>query len=531
MKKTVCTILITALLATLSGCSKKTQEPAPTMPKPTVSAKPLIEGDDVFGGKRFDQMLWGYYEAAAYDYTGDSAADTAEFLQDMYYVEVPSQYGKLQLSALPLDVQFGNYSQFMAAFSYEGKYYSAYTETGKAMFRKLYMEKFGELTAQSFQKLEDLLQLSVAQMTFVQPDGNTQLSTFAYEIKDDKLFFYTMAVDDTYNLTVGDVYAKYDFLYDGGQLILNCNGVRRAYLESGYKEADKDRLRVAGYAQDRSKQYENLEGFVLSAAQDGQGYEIDMVLNNGARPIDPEVTFDKTTGDFSVTWTGSDYYSGEIQHTDPRRISGKLIPCTSYGFVGYSGFYLLIDGVCYSYLVSEDEYKERKYANVENADLISDPLREKLSEIQIGILAELDQAYQLAEIPASVDFSRGQIVLEADRLFGTDSQQITQEGQDVLLRFLDIYASVILKETYSEYISHMVIEGHTDAGGDYSYEQTLSMNRADAVAKCFAEQFPNFGKDIQLAGCAYDYPVYNDDGSVNADESNRIILRFLLAEK
>ena len=528
VKKILCAILI---IATLSGCGKKAQEPAPSATQPTTSAKPLIAGNDVFGGEHFDQMLWGYYEASAYSYTGDAAKDTEVFRQDMAYVNVAYQYGPLQLSVLPVDMQMGSYSQFMSAFSYEGKYYSAYTETGKAMFRKAYMEQTGDWTVGGFEKIEKLLQMNVAQMTFVQPDGNTQLCNLVYEIRDDVLTLYNLSVDEQYNATVGNVYARYHFLHDGGKLILDCNGIRREYLSSGYKEANKDLLRVVGYAQDRSSQYENLEGFALYASPDGEGFAIDMVLNNGARPADPKVTFDKTTGDFSVTWTKSDYYAGQIQHADPREISGKLIPCASYGFVGYSGFYLLIDGVCYPYLVCEDEYKERKYTNVENGDVISDLQREKLAEIQVAVLAELEQAYQIAELPASIDFCRGQIALEADRLFGTDGQELTKEGQDVLQRFLDIFTPVILKEEYSGYISHIVIEGHTGADGDYAYQQTLSANRADTVANSFIKQYPDLGKDIQFVGCAYDYPVYNDDGSVNADESNRIVFRFLLADQ
>lgn len=531
MKKILCAILIITLLATLPGCGKKAQEPVVSLPEPTTPTKLLIEGNDVFDGKHFDQMLWGYYEAAVYDYTDDSVKDTEAFRQDMAYVDVSFQYGPLQLSVLPVDIQMGSYSQFMSTFSYEDKYYSAYTETGRAMFRKVYMEKFGDLAEEDFQRIENLLQMNVAQMTFVQPNGETQLGTFTYEIQNNRLIFYHLSVDDQYNATIGGVFARYDFLHDGGKLTLDCNGIRREYLASGYKETEKDRLRVAGYAQDRSEQYENLEGFVLYAAQDGEGFAIDVTLNNGARPVDPKVTFDKTTGDFSVTWTKSNYYSGQIQHDEPRSISGKLIPCASYGFVGYSGFYLLIDGTCYSYLVSEDDYKERKYTNVENADVISDLQREKLADIQVGALAEMEQACKDAEIPASFDFVRGQITLEADRLFGADSREITKEGQDVLQRFLDIYTSVILKEAYFRYISCMVIEGHTGTAGAYSYNQTLSMHRANAVASSFMKQYPALGKNIQWAGCAYDYPVYNDDGSVNADESNRIVFRFLLAEK
>ncbi len=526
------------LLAALSGCGEKKVEPTPTVPTqaptqetlaPTEPTKLVIEGNDVFGGNHFDEMLWGYYEASVYDYTGDPAADTAAFRENMEYMTVSSKYGQQKLSVLPLDIQMGSYSQFMSEFSYEGKYYSAYTEKGKAMFRKAYMEKYGDLSEEGFQKIEKLLQLNVAKLTFAEPDGDSRYSILAYEIRDGMLIIYQMSVDEKYNATIGDVYARYHFLHDGGKLILECNGIRREYLANGYKEVDKDRLRVAGFAQDRSKQYENLEGLVFYALPDSEGFQIDVVLNNNARPVDAAVTFDKTTGDFSVTWTKSAYHSGQIAHSTPRKISGKLIPCADYGHNDPFGFYLLIDGTCYSYLVPEDAYKERKHTNIENADVISDLRREELADVKVNMLSELEQAYEIAHIPVSVDFGRGQIALESKHLFETDSQDMTRAGKEYLQRFMDIYTSVISKKAYAQYVSHVVIEGHTGTVGTYSYNQTLSMNRADAVAKTCVELNPDLGKDIQFTGCAYDYPVYNDDGSVNEEKSNRMVFRFLLA--
>lgn len=507
------------------GCSKKTQQPPATEPTESVQ-KPVIEGDDVFGDKHFQEMLWGYYEASVYHYTGNSAADTEAFRKDMQYLQIASPYGPLQISALPLDIQMGSYSQFMSTFSYGEKYYSAYTETGRAMFRKFYIEKFGELTAEGFQKVEKLLNRNVAQVTFVQPGGDTQLRLFAYEIQEDVLTLYQFSVDEQYNETVGAAFAQYYFLQDGGKLILDYSGTRREYLANGYK----GNLRIAGYAQDQSKQYNNLEGFALTQKPEGEGYQIDVILSNDARPVDPSVTFDKTTGDFSLTWTKSTYHSGEIQHTSPRQISGKLIPCTGYGFNGFSGFYLLVDGTCYSYLVSEEEYKERRYANVKNADEISDLRREALARVKISALSELEQAYEQAELSVDIDFTRGQISIANSNLFAADSQAVSEEGREFLRQFMEIYASVIQKEDYAEYISCIMIESHTDVGV-YSEQQALSVSLADAVAKSCVDLQPNLGKEIQFTGCAYDYPIYNADGSVNAEDSNRIVFRFLLSDE
>ena len=526
------------LLAALSGCGEKKTEITPSAQTQATTAptaaptaateptKPVIDGVDVFGGEHFDQMLWGYYEATDYDYTGDSAKDTAAFRENMEFKKVDSKYGQLQLSALPLDMQMGSYSQFMSTFSYGGKYYSAYTEEGKAMFRKAYMQKYGDLTEENFQKLEKLLALNVARLTFAKPDGSTYYATFAYELRDGAMVLYELSVDEKYNAAVGQVYARYYFLHDGGRLILDVGGIRREYVANGYKEADKGRLRVAGFAQDRSGQYENLEGFVLSETQDG--LQIDVTLTNNARPVDAAVTLDKTTGDFYLTWTKSTYHSGQVESSKPRVISGKLIPCTSYGFNGFSGFYLIVEGKCYSYLVSEDAYKERRFANIENGDTISDLRREELAGVKVKLLSELEQAFELANIPVSVDFGRCQIALEAKYLFAPDSQDITLEGQAYLERFMQVYTSVVLKEDYVGYISRIIIEGHTAVAGLYSQSQALSMSRADAVAKTCVEQNSDLKTEIQFTGCAYDYPVYKADGAVDAEKSDRMVFRFLL---
>ena len=524
------------LLAALSGCGEKKTETPPTeqtraptqaTAAPTEPTKPSIAGEDVFAGAHFDEMLWGYYEASVYDYTGDSDKDTAVFREDMAYKKVTTKYGQQELSVLPLDIQMGSYSQFMSVFTYGGKAYSPYTETGRAMFRKAYMEKYGELNEESFQKIEKLLQFNVAKLTFVKPDGSTQYSTFAYEIRDGAIVLYNMSVDDKYNATVTDVYARYYFLHDGGKLILDSGDVRREYLANGYKAADADRLRVAGYARDRGSQYENLEGFVLTASSDG-GYRIDMILSNNVHPVDAAATLDKTTGDFSVTWTKSTYYSGEIAHNVPRQIRGKLIPCTNYDSAGYSGFYLLIDGKCYSYLVSEEVYKERRYANIENGDIIPDLQREELADVKVKMLSELEQAFETAKVSVSIDYGRCQIALDNQHLFAADSYALLPEGQAYLQRFMDAYLSVVTKDVYSGYVSRIVVEGHTSPAGQYNTSQSVSMSRADAVAKTCVEQNADLTIPIQFVGCAYDYPVYQEDGSVDMERSNRMVFRFLL---
>ena len=95
-------------------------------------------------------------------------------------------------------------------------------------------------------------------------------------------------------------------------------------------------------------------------------------------------------------------------------------------------------------------------------------------------------------------------------------------------RFTAAYLSVVTKQDYAKYVSRILIEGHTDTAGQYAACQSLSMSRADGVAKAWAAQNTQLEKQIQFTGCAYDYPVYKEDGTVDAERSNRMVFRFLL---
>ena len=55
-------------------------------------------------------------------------------------------------------------------------------------------------------------------------------------------------------------------------------------------------------------------------------------------------------------------------------------------------------------------------------------------------------------------------------------------------QFLPKYCSVLLRDDYREYVSEIIIEGHTDTNGSYIYNLELSQQRAFSVAKyCLTE--------------------------------------------
>jgi chemotaxis protein MotB len=189
---------------------------------------------------------------------------------------------------------------------------------------------------------------------------------------------------------------------------------------------------------------------------------------------------------------------------------------------------MIIDGVQYRYLMSEKEFEENQYDGLANGDL-SDSELEELAETKRDILAELEQAFKDEGIEATIDYDSGEVVLEESFLFATNSYELSAEGKKYLDSFMNVYTSVVLKEEYSSYIAQIVVEGHTDTSGSYSLNQTLSQNRADAVAQHCIAQNPQIKDIMQAIGCSYDYPVYNEDGTVNMDASRRVTFSFVFA--
>ncbi len=533
-KHFISAVALLLLIATVfSACGKKSDEDkSPDKQDTSTSTEDsnaavnvgVIDGVDVFGGQHFPEMVWGYYKADSYRYDGTNEA-TAAFREGMEYA-VFEEFGDTEISILPLDIQFGEYSHFMSSFTYDGEFYNAYTELGRTMFRKAYMQEFGDLTEEDFQKIENILDLSVAEVSFVQENGAIRSGAFAYELKNNKIRLYTVTIDEEYNTNISkDPFAEYDFLHDGGKLILANNGIERNYLTYGNNPEDTS-LDITGYALNKKNTYKDLEGISFTRYNDDGKTYLYVYLTNGNKPIDPVMEYNKDDGSFTLSWKQCWQNSQKID--DERTISGKIIPCTSYGFTSYTGFFLIVDGTCYRYLMSNNEYDEKRYGNVYDSGNVNEDDLDDINQKKDDILEDLKTAFDNAGIPVEIDTESGKVALEANFLFDSDSYALSDSGKEYLNTFVDVYTSVVLEGEHSAYVAGVVIEGHTDTSGSYSYNQTLSQNRADAVAAQCISRNSSIASVIQTSGCSYDYPVYNEDGTVNMEKSRRVTFRFLL---
>lgn len=165
---------------------------------------------------------------------------------------------------------------------------------------------------------------------------------------------------------------------------------------------------------------------------------------------------------------------------------------------------------------------------------------EALVGVRTRIIRLLSETLKTNSISATVDPTNGSIMLESDVLFAYGSAELTSEGKAYIDRFLPVYLSVILSSENAEFVSEIIIEGHTDTTDTYIKNLRLSQNRAYAVAEYVLDaSYPNLTiaqknqlRDLLTAnGRSYSDPVYDEAGQVDAAASRRVAFKFRLTDE
>ena len=165
---------------------------------------------------------------------------------------------------------------------------------------------------------------------------------------------------------------------------------------------------------------------------------------------------------------------------------------------------------------------------------------EALVGVRTRIIKALSETLKKNNISATVDPTNGSIMLESDVLFAYGSAELTEEGKAYIDKFLPVYLSVLLSSDNAEYVSEIIIEGHTDTTDTYIKNLRLSQNRAYAVAEyVLDESYPNLTaaqknqlRELLTAnGRSYSDPVYDENGQVDAAASRRVAFKFRLTDE
>jgi chemotaxis protein MotB len=144
-----------------------------------------------------------------------------------------------------------------------------------------------------------------------------------------------------------------------------------------------------------------------------------------------------------------------------------------------------------SYNEAYQQLQEQQQELDENQKTIKEQ-QKKLEDI-VGVRSDLIKAlkeeFTDSAFSVEVDEQTGAIKIPSNLLFDTNEYKLKEEGKDFLKEFLPEYFGILLGDNFSQYISEIIIEGHTDDDGTYIYNLELSQNRALEVAKyCLDEE-------------------------------------------
>lgn len=179
-----------------------------------------------------------------------------------------------------------------------------------------------------------------------------------------------------------------------------------------------------------------------------------------------------------------------------------------------------------------DQQKKQMQSQQEQLD--------KIIGVKSKLISALSDEFDGSDLKVSVDSQTGAITFDASVLFDKGKFEIKDAGEKFLNQFLPRYFNVLLKKDFHQYVSEIIIEGHTDTTADYLYNLELSQQRALSVAKyCLDDKSSSLSKDqieqlqkiMTANGRSFSNPVYNKDGSVDMDASRRVEFKFRLKDE
>ena len=165
---------------------------------------------------------------------------------------------------------------------------------------------------------------------------------------------------------------------------------------------------------------------------------------------------------------------------------------------------------------------------------------EQVVGVRGKLIDALNKELAVNQIQIQADHMTGAIVFESTILFGRDSNELSVEGQEFFRRFIPVYLDVLLRPGFREYLAEIIVEGHTDNTGSYIHNLELSQKRAGSVAEYIlrddcdfldSETIASLKTFITVNGCADKAPVYMEDGSIDADKSRRVEIKFRLKDQ
>ena len=194
------------------------------------------------------------------------------------------------------------------------------------------------------------------------------------------------------------------------------------------------------------------------------------------------------------------------------------------------------------YESKQTELEEQKKIITKQEKLLNDQQKEldRIAGIRSDLVKALRSEFSDSSLNVKIDEKTGAITFDAGVLFDVSDSELKEDGKEFINRFLPKYCSVLLSDDYREYVSEIIIEGHTDTNGSYIYNLELSQQRAFSVAKyCLTESNGIISSDqedmlrtvLTANGKSYSDPIYQENGKVDMAASRRVDIKFRLQDE
>lgn len=516
LRKVLLVIAIAALLFTLCACDKNssTNNSGETVDGTTVwylggnnifagdiDVKSLFEGvedtvepDKIYNSVKLNEkMLYGAYTLNNKD------KDIETVRKEIPFEEVNFKSGSVKISSVPIGVYFGSDNICSSSTGFKYGDFTNVTDCEVAVLEFATEEKIGTVIC-------------------------------SYEVSDNSLTFKQLEQTSkdgekiAYQLT--GIEFKYNFNLSGPYITLSKNGSNLKLTAYCFTSAaDKD-LSLSGYSLVDSPLIDDLDYFASAKAwnyavrRDGSYYDLSAY----------KITDD---GKFTVYLADKDS-SGKTNKFVQQY--AYIIQSDASDFLT-SFSIILLDGNKEYYYTDSITKREARVLEDQGVDVdnISEEKIKEIAEKKADLFDELYNEFEANGIKVNINRSTGEIAMDASVLFGGDSAVITNDGKDLLNKFLAAYTSIIYNDKYDGFISKTLVEGHIApvTGSTYESGLSLSQERADNVKNyCLSSETgvdtSKLGSTLEAVGLSNSKPIYNSNGEIDMAACRRVSFRFLV---
>lgn len=446
---------------------------------------------------------------------------TEQMLQGVYGLNNPKKDKKSVMKEIPMEEGDFNHGSVAATILPIAVYFGADNITGAES--GLLLTQYKEISDHELAVLEFAAKNAPAQVICT------------YEISGSTIVFkqikQTSAIHEAFAYDFTGKEYRFDFTLSGPYLTFTAGGHSLQLKAYCVTKSANEQLYLRGYSQPDSPLVDALDHFVCSSAltyavkRDGSRYDLSAFK------------FDDT-GRFTVYLAQDNAETGESNVFIQQY--AYILQSSANGLMdGFS--VILLDGEKFYNYADSDIQREVRSLEEQGVDVsdLTEKEIETIAEKRADLFDDLYQSFQQQGIQATINRSTGEIALGATILFDVNESSISGNGKMLLKEFMDVYTSVVFSKEYKDFVSKILIEGHTDTSGSYEMNQQLSLDRAVSVQEyCLSEDCgidPAYANTLQTmleaVGCSYDKPVYDENGEVDMDASRRVSFKFIVNTK